>query len=361
MFPTLEATWTGAVGESSPWGQCYLDGYLYVALWWPDPGKVIKIDPATMTTVDSWTGTANQRAARPLETDGTYIYVGVSSAGGRWVPPSRVVKIDPATMATAGEWIGEDPPPVWPDQCNPEKIVYDAPYIYVTINFNGCDRNARLVKIDPATMTTVDQWDGIAIQYEAKGLTIFDNYAYVPCSSTPARIVKVDKVTMATVSEWVGDVSGPDAGYIEGLIWGVTNDGTYLYAATYDYGETNPLRLIRIDVATMTTIDKYQGDADERMAYSCIYESVNNHIYIGTSGTPKDTIVRIDPSTMTKVDRWVGAGSDHGIRDFSISNPEYLFASIWISPGSALKFGLLGAPAKGGSSALLLFAKMLMG
>lgn len=340
MFPTLEATWTGAVGENASYGQCYLDGYLYVVVW-ATPGKVIKIDPAIMTTVDSWTGTANQVSSRYVETDGTYIYVGCSSAGGMWVPPSRVVKIDPTTMTTVGEWIGEDPPPVWPDQCNPEKIVYDGTNIYVIINFNGCARSARLVKIDPTTMMTIGQWDGVGIQYGALGLTLFGNYAYVSCSDVPARIVKVDKATMTTISEWVGDIS--DGGWIEGLIWGLTNDGTYLYAATYDYMEESPLRLIKIDVATMTSLDKYIGDPDEMLGISCIYESVNNHVYIGPYGYPNDTIVRVDPSTMTKVDRWMRTGDYHTIMDFSISsNPKYLFASLWTSPGSVLKFELPG-------------------
>jgi len=350
VFPALEATWTGAVGEHSTWGQCYLDGYLYVALW-IDPGKVIKIDPSTMTTVDSWTGAANQVGARPLETDGTYLYVGVAS-GPMWDAPSRIVKINPATMTTVAEWVGTC---IMPTQCNPERIIYDAPNIYVAINING--GLARVVKINPATMTTVDEWNSV-IATRAKGLTLFDDYFYVPDGSGPAIIEKVNKNTMAYVSHWTGDMA--DGGSIEGLVWGVTNDGTHLYAATYDTGESNPLRLIKIDVSTMTTVDKYQGDADEWLAYSCIYDSVNNHIYIGTYGWPKDIIVRVDPTTMTKVDRWEGAGNSHNMWDFSISNPEYLFASIWITPGSALKFEL-PVPAKGGSSPLLLFAKMLMG
>lgn len=357
MFPTLDATWIGAAGENAPWGQCHLGGYLYVALW-INPGQVKKIDPATMTTVATWTGAVNQVGGRPLGTDGTYIYVGVTS-GAMWDSPSRVVKINPATMTTVGEWVGEVIG--WHDQSNPEAIIYDAPYIYVTINING--GVARVVKIDPVTMTTVSVWDGVGIQYSAKGLTIFGNHLYVPCSDVPARIVKVDKATMATVSEWVGDIS--DGGYIEGLIWGVTNDGTYLYGATYDYGESAPLRLIKIDVATMTTIDKYIGDAQEWLAYSCIYDSFNNHIFIGTYGYPNDVIIRVDPSTMTRVDRWVSAGSYHALWGFSISTyPKYLFASLWTS-GSVLKFSLTSPPpppsAGGGSGALAGLGKILMG
>lgn len=362
MFPTLEATWTGDAGEFYTKGVCYLDGYVYAPLW-EDPGRLIKIDAATMTKVDEWIGTANQVAARCVETDGAFLYVGCSSAGGMWENPSRVVKINPATMTTVDEWVGEDPPPVWPDQGNPERITYDGTYIYVTIGFNMPSRAARLVKIDPATMATVGQWDGVGAQYTSFGHTMFDDYAYVSCGSVPARVAKVDKTTMTTVGEWVGDIS--DGGWIEGLVFDVTNDGTYVYAGTYDYLESlvDPTRLIKIDPATMTTVSKYQGAADELFCMSTFH--YNGQVFMGLLYYPHSMILRIDTATMTKVDRWEDVATEYTGAGFALGNPKFLYAGLWGGIGGQLakviKFELPGLPSKGGSSALLLFAKMLMG
>lgn len=347
MFPTVDATWTGAGGENYLYGACYLNGYLYVSLWLT-PAKVIKIDPATMATVDSWTGAADEKGCRKITHDGTYLYVGTCNTGYA-VPPCRVIKIDPSTMTKVSRWTGETYPS---GQSNPERLICDDTYLYALEYIISGSYKARVTKINKSTMVTDTEWNSAA-NYKGYDMTLMGDILYVSDSAQPANIEKVNKNTMTTVSgTWVGD----DAD-IEGIVWALTNDGTNIYASTYDWTENDPTRLIKINPSTMATISKYLGSATEICCFSCTY--INPYVYMGlTDWSPTRQILQINPTTMTRVSKYDQAATDRYVYEIVAGNPSYIYAGVFAAPSLILKLEVPSST-KASSSALPIFAKIL--
>lgn len=114
------------------------DGTYILAGLDTDPGDVVRINPATMAEVDRWTGAAGQTNVRSITHDGTYYYALLDGA--------VLVRIDPVTMTTV-ESVATISEAV--------KIRYLNSFIYVT----GATIPGVLAKIDPSDLSTVvDSW-----------------------------------------------------------------------------------------------------------------------------------------------------------------------------------------------------------
>jgi DNA-binding beta-propeller fold protein YncE len=127
---------------------------------------VVKIDPATMTTVLTWTGSPdNQANCKKVTGDGTHIYA-AHACSWNFGPLS---KIDPLTMTTVSTWFPES------DQYNTYDVAFDGTYLYAALSMTP----AKVSKIDPATLTTVSVWTGASGQNLARAIIPYKDNIYL--------------------------------------------------------------------------------------------------------------------------------------------------------------------------------------
>jgi len=105
-----------------------------------------------------WTGAAGENNALSVTTDGYYLYVAFG------LSPAKIVKIDPLTMTTVASWTGAA------GQNEPHEVKIDGYYLYVTLRLDDITPG-KVVKIDSKTMTTVAVWTGAAGQFTPKHMT----------------------------------------------------------------------------------------------------------------------------------------------------------------------------------------------
>jgi len=275
--------WTGAVGLKttgviSEGPYIYVSGYDQTTLL----PQVFKINPATMTTVDVWTGTGLSNNAHSVQSDGVYLYVAIRSS------PGKVVKIDPTTMSTVATWTGEA------GQDDAKSIAITGAYIYVTLY----EDPGRVVKIDPTTMTTVDLWTGTATEGWSQTVVTDGTYLYVDLDKATFEIVKIDPTTMTTVDKWTAPAGKFPAGEF------LYNAG-FLYHGTYH----TPAHAYKIDPTTMTTSATWAGATGENLLVGCTWGGSSLHF--GTDTIP-EKIIEIDPSTMITIRAWDGDDATRG-------------------------------------------------
>jgi hypothetical protein len=90
---TVGSPWVGDIGQDDCHALASDGTYIYVAIY-NDPGQVVKIYPATMTTVKTWTGDQNYCDA--LAYNSNYLYAGFQN----W--PAHIVKIKVTIMKSNG-------------------------------------------------------------------------------------------------------------------------------------------------------------------------------------------------------------------------------------------------------------------
>jgi hypothetical protein len=90
-------------------------------------------------------------------------------------------------------------------------------------------------------MATVSEWVGLAGQAACHGLLYDNTNLFASFFISPAQIVKIDRATMTTIDTWVG-TAGQDGSSDQGL----TFDGTRLYTCLGTY----PAQAIKIDPTT---------------------------------------------------------------------------------------------------------------
>ena len=193
------------------------DGHLYNFQAWK---RLLATQPYKALEIlrKTWVGATGEDYCRALTFDGTYIYAGL------YTSPARVIKIDPSTMTTISSWT----PPGGENLCS--ALTFDGTYIYAGL----WTLPAKMYKINPSTMTTVASWTAPGGDNFCTSLTFDGTYIYAACNTVPARVIKIDPSTMTTISRWIG-ASG------ENTCWALTFDGTYIYAGL----STSPARIIR--------------------------------------------------------------------------------------------------------------------
>ena len=193
------------------------DGHLYNFQSWK---RLLATQPYKALEIlkKVWTGETGEDMCLSLTFDGTYIYAGLN------ISPAKVIKIDPSTMTTVSSWTGES----GEDYCF--SLTFDVTYIYAGLYTSP----AKVIKIDPSTMTTVSVWTGETGEDGCLVSTFDGTYIYVSLGASPAKVIKIDPSTMTTVSVWTGETDES---------WGnaLTFDGTYIYAGLVTY----PAKVIR--------------------------------------------------------------------------------------------------------------------
>lgn len=121
---------------------------------------------------------------RPMTSDGKYIYVGLDTVAG------KIVKIDPYTMTRID---GR----VLPNGAN---NVYGLTYLNGFL-YAGCETSpAKIVKINPNNLNTVSVGTLDTGFDKAYSVVSDGRYLYIGCNTSPYRVAKFDPETMTQVS-----------------------------------------------------------------------------------------------------------------------------------------------------------------
>jgi hypothetical protein len=83
-------------------------------------------------------------------------------------------------------------------------------------------------------MATVAVWTGETGENYGNGLTFDGTYIYAGLGTLPAKVVKINPSTMTTVAVWTGETGEEEC-------YSLTFDGTYIYAGLH----TSPAKVIR--------------------------------------------------------------------------------------------------------------------
>ncbi len=297
--------WTGEAGENSVNSGTFDGEFHYIGLG-VAPGKVIKINPATMETVAIWTGDTNEDYVISLISDGTYIYAGL------YTSRPKIIKIDPVTMTTVATWtLGQA-------GAYARSLVFDGTNLYVSIQSSA----VSIVKINPATMETVDDWAPAPAHGDSRGITFDGINLYVTFDDIPATVYQVNPVTMTTVATWTG-AAGENYGI------SLTFDGTYIYVGL----DLSPGEVIKINPTAMTTVAKWTGAAGENKAFTLTFDGT--YLYTGLYLSPVK-IIKIDRSNMAAVSVWTGDTGQNSSWYLSFDG-NFLYCGLGISPAQLIR------------------------
>ena len=354
--------WVANESDDENWGKKLVSvgSYLYLALSYtttPDAiGKIVKIDPSTMTKVSTLKLNTGEENLFDLITDGTYLYAIID------VAPGKVAKIDPATMTeitTLTLGIGED---------NSLFGIYVGGYIYVSVIASG---PGLIAKIDPATMTEITTLtlgvnefepsvmasDGTDLfvasaNYNLGGniiigkinlgtftetsiidlsnaaastndMNLYSGYLYIGSSTLDYSQGIVTKVNATTM------VEDSTLTIAEGSAVTTVSDGTYIYTAL-----SNNF-VIKINQAAMTrisTLTLLQGDLSSQAI-----STDGSYIYVAciSSMATLSKLLKIDKNTLTIVATMNFTSSDDP--RYMIYANGYLYASSNTTPGRIIK------------------------
>lgn len=253
-------------------------------------------------TVHAGDPTSSDEGGYQMDSDGTYLYIGLGSGG--------CVQVDPTTMKTVKQYTAIS---VLPYVCCLGGYVY-------ALNYSSSP--GILLKLDPSTMTEVSRWTGTSSQTYADGLCTDGTYLYVLIPNSPSVVVKIDPATMSTLSPvWTG-ASGENAGDF------LCSDGTYVYAAQ----TTSPGIVDKIDTSTMTTAGVWTGASGEDYVQS-IFAS-GGYVYAAMYDSPY-SIIQIDTATMATVLEFTPSSTEEFAYASTISTGTvYLLSSAY--PGLVL-------------------------
>lgn len=252
--------------------------------------KVVKLDIATMTEVDRWTGRADDYDAISLLIAGGFLYAGLRGAA----IGTTVVKIDPATMNEVARWDGG----VEGDE-EVRGLAFDGVNLYAGLRFfgvGGAPTTGGILKLDPATMAEVNRWVIPFPGFSAFSLGYDGTYLYAGLST--GYICQVDPATMGWVGSWGG-------GGLYGGISAFAFDGSYIYAASLGSGGAGqPGKVTQIDPAGMGQLGEWtdpgpNGEAVLSLTWLAPF------IYAGIEKQPA-AVVQIETTGMTETNRWTG-------------------------------------------------------
>ena len=202
----------------------FSDGtYLYAGLH-VSPGKIIKIDLETFTTVSTLTLGSGEDKVEALFSVGDYLYAGLD------VSPGKVVKIDLDTFTKVSTLTLSGP--VF-------DMIFNGNNLYCSLLYSPC----RIAKVDLSTFTEISTLH--LDSGEAGGYSIYIDSSYLYCAltTTPGKVVKIDLNSFTKVSTLTLSVGAND-------IYNMSSDGNYIYVAM----NTVPGKIVKIDLSTFTEV-----------------------------------------------------------------------------------------------------------
>jgi hypothetical protein len=323
-------------GETNCMNMAFDGKYVYAVLnpnYGSDPGKIVKIDPVTLTKISTLTLSPTDRVAINIIYDGTYLYVWLATS------PAKIVKINPVTMQQVGSTLtlnsGED-------SGFGNIMAFDGTYIYGMCSANG----NPVVKIDPngnGEMIRIGAyshsenntlWQGMALAFDG-------NYLYSVLSglANPNLIIKIDPTTMTKVGSTL-TLGANDFG-IEKMIF----DGSFLYALGFQ-GTSNSSEVIKIDPGTMTKIGNTLRitSTQQLKPMSGVFDG--RYLYIihqNFTDSNGAALAKVDTFTMTQVGKVVfTADFWHGTWGMTMDG-SYLYAASTQNPTKIWKRDLYSA------------------
>jgi hypothetical protein len=271
---------------------CYDGIYIYVGLG-TSPAKLIKVDPINsfdladsnfMRNVASLTLSSGSNICKSLLYDGKYIYMGLGTS------PARLVKIDPVTM-TEVKYVelssanGEN-------VCN--ALTYDGKYIYMGLGTSP----GKVVAVNPDTMTQVTTLTLATGETPINALAFDGTYLYAGLGTSPAKLIRI---TSGSLYKW--DSGNFTAASGENVCNALLFDGTYIYMGL----GTSPFKLIKVALNTSTAMaavgTTLTGVTYENCCMALTYDG--KYIYVGLDpGTGLSQCIKVDPNgtgSLTKV------------------------------------------------------------
>lgn len=350
-FPTVDNIYT--LGETEVAGIAYIEPYLYTSSYGGYPSyqpKIHKINPETYAKIDEWAAPAGSCLSQSMCTDCEYLYIGMSSCPSPY-RPIHVYKVNPETMTTVASWTS----PTYRNQQWAEGMAFDFNSNRLLVVEDGAGYSYhRIYKLtqDLVLETYKDANDGSPPwQYYGNDITIMGDYCYIATGGTPGEIVKRKLSDLSLVDYFDGTIDDPDD-YIEGIFFNVCNDGEYIYTATYDYDESRPARLIKVNPSNMSRAGTYYGAATEMMAYgSYAYGGKVYMLLYGWDGvySPNEQegehVLQIDPTTMAKTAEYVNWTGNENDAYKAVGDGSRLHVGFWgIANRSVLQFAEEGSP-----------------
>ena len=279
---TTVSTWVCPIAGNLE-GLCYDGTYIYAATF-TSPARVYKINRSTMATVSVWTGVAGQEEGFFISCDSQYVYVPMAQYGVQNVLYGKVIKIRSSDMTTSLVWTDtiSVPIPATPTYYLGafNAYLYEG-YLYVASE-NPAVCTARVTKVNPTTMVTVDSWSASVGGFNGVGVRMVGNggYLYVGAggSPIPANVYKIEIATMNEVDIWTG---GTHTGTPEGSgTWGLVWLNNYLFEAEL----ANPGIITQINPITMNTVGVWTGTANQYAPSSMATDGT--HLYVGLDTYP---------------------------------------------------------------------------
>lgn len=228
--------WEGAVGEDNVHGMTSDTDYIYAAMNCRPTGKVIKLDKATLTTQDVWTGGGNDDSSQhtmvQIVEDTNYVYSLKYTADG----PGSAYKIQKSDMTEVDSWVGGV------GYTNAYGLGSDADYLYTAHNLDP----GRMVKIQKSDMSEVDTWTGAAGQSALLWAVVDGSYVYVSGQSSPFKLLKLDTATLTTQAVHTGAAT-------ENQAHALAIDSDYAYVGL----NINPARVVKVAKSLVLSVDGY--------------------------------------------------------------------------------------------------------
>lgn len=202
-------------------------GFYYVACFQTTNPTIVRVDPATMTSINDWTSPPTaQSNCISMATDGVSLFAGLNGPANH-----TIYKLNPITFAITG-----GPIPGMIDAFS--AMTYEAPWLYAShFHFLGGLPYATIERIDPATFTI--NLSSPVIVSEPFASVFLNGFLYVAFSN-PGQIVKYDPVTMSPVASLLAGVG----------VFDLCTDGTYLYGSCFDH-------VIKVEPNTMHQVGSW--------------------------------------------------------------------------------------------------------
>ncbi len=305
-----------------------------------DPGRVVKVDRATMTRVGAVTLEAGEDRLFSAVSDGTHVYFGTLTSPGRVVK----VQMSGATCAQGvdcGGMARVDAVTLAGERFL-SSVVSDGAHAYFGTNTSP----GRVVKVNLATLARVD---AVTLEAGENGLVsvVSDGtYAYFGTDTDPGQVVKVNLATLVRV----GSVT-LEAG--ESFLNSAVSDGTHAYFGVGTLGRVVKVQLSGatcaqgVDCGGMARVGAVTLEAGENVLRSAVSDGA--HAYFGTDDTDPG---RTDPGRVVKV-QMSGATCAQGVDCGGMARvgavtleagEDRLFSAV--SDGTHVYFGTLTSPGR---------------
>lgn len=173
----------------------------------------------------------NDKYARPMVSDGRYLYIGCDT------PPGKIVKIDPFNMTRIGSRTLD----------SGFNNIYGMTYLNGFLYAGTETSPARIVKINASNMNQVATLTLNTGFNNAYSVITDGRNLFVGCNMSPYKIAKVDPETMTQVASSYTAPSG------ENEIWGsLVYNGEHVIAGSW----TDPAIITKLKPADLTLVDK---------------------------------------------------------------------------------------------------------